>query len=64
LDNHDGDGAAASLLDHPLCAVASRAGGEDPIGTAAPRDAFLAIEVPLPWPYDAHAARDYPAGLY
>lgn len=54
----------SSLLNHPMCAVASRAAGEDPIGTATPRHAFLAIEVPLPWPYDAHAARDYPPGLF
>jgi hypothetical protein len=32
------------------CATQSREGGADPAGTAAAADAFLLVEVPLPWP--------------
>jgi hypothetical protein len=40
------------------CSPQARAGGTEPLGTAAAADAFLLVEVPLPWPADVadHAA--------
>mgnify|MGYP000057586495 CR=1 FL=1 len=32
------------------CSSQSRAGGADPIGTAGEYDAYVLVEVPLPWP--------------
>ncbi|MBE9171259.1 sucrase ferredoxin [Pleurocapsales cyanobacterium LEGE 06147] len=33
-----------------FCSTVSKANGEDPIGSADPRDQWLLIEMPLPWP--------------
>lgn len=47
-----------------LCSVVSRRNGDDPIGTATPYDAYLAIEIPPPWKEDIAASVNYPPGLW
>jgi len=32
-----------------FCSVISKANGEDPIGSAAPFDSLLVMEIPQPW---------------
>jgi hypothetical protein len=46
-----------------LCALVSKANGEEPIGSAAHFEICLVMELTLPWPKDAWQAAHLPAGL-
>ncbi|MGB3328392.1 MAG: sucrase ferredoxin [Thermomicrobiales bacterium] len=46
-----------------LCSLVSEASGEDPIGSAWSTPRFVAIELPLPWPYDMLSGTNVPPGL-
>jgi hypothetical protein len=48
-----GDDSSAGLPSNPLrCAVVTRAGAVDPVGTAGSYAGYLLVEWPLPWPRD------------
>ncbi|MBE9079292.1 sucrase ferredoxin [Romeria aff. gracilis LEGE 07310] len=46
-----------------FCAIASRAAGEDPIGTATPYQTYVLIECPQPWPPKVLKSAALPAAL-
>lgn len=46
-----------------LCSLVSEASGEDPIGSAWSTPRYIAIELPLPWPYDMLSGTNVPPGL-
>lgn len=57
------DNDMASDIDSEYCAVISRLGREDPIGTAPKHRRYLLVEVPQPWERKAVDSRHVPAGL-
>ncbi|HYI24972.1 MAG TPA: sucrase ferredoxin [Thermomicrobiales bacterium] len=57
--------ATTSTIPAPgrFCSVYTAEIGEDPVGSAWAVDRYLAIEFPLPWPYEVLDARQLPEGL-
>jgi hypothetical protein len=47
-----------------LCSLISRATGDDPAGSATPFDAYLGVEVRLPWRNDVAQSPRFPPGLW
>jgi hypothetical protein len=54
---------AKSFETYQLCALVSKANGEEPIGSAVSFDHCLVMELPLPWPRDALQADHVPQGV-
>jgi hypothetical protein len=46
-----------------FCSVVAAEAGEDPVGSAWATGRYLAMELPLPWPYEVLAAKQVPDGL-
>lgn len=53
----------SDTLQTDFCSVLSRTNNEDPIGSAAPHQRYLLIEVPMPWDYDVKNSTHFPVGL-
>lgn len=52
-----------SCLEKEYCAVVSRNGAEDPIGSAPAHKRYVLVEVPLPWSPQVEESRFFPQGL-
>ena len=52
-----------ALTRQDMCAVTSRASGEDPIGSAWSTQRYTMIEIGLPWVYDMFESPKVPPGL-